>query len=69
MAMQDVRNQRAYAAMRDALSWIAGGKPPCGVWDPEDFEQFAREAITRARDALETERNAATTRRQPRHSL
>lgn len=71
MSMQSIRNQRAYAAMRGALVWLDNARSDArrGDWSAEDWERFAREAMSRARDALATEDGAADTRRRPRHSL
>ena len=56
-------DRHAYRSMRDALEWIAAARSNAGFWSPEDFERFAREAMSRAAEALRVEHNAAQSRR------
>lgn len=65
MSMQTIRDRRAYGAMLGALNWIDNARHDAarGDWSPDDWQQFAREAMARAREALADERAAANTRR------
>lgn len=62
--MQRIRDMRAEFTARETLAWIAAARSNFGYWEPDDFEQFARESAARAAAALETIDREHSTRRR-----